>query len=69
MWDVERLTELAVLEGHTSAVRALAATDTKVFSGSDDTTIKVGDAGGQVMVELGVLVRGLWLRVWTSTVD
>ena len=42
MWDVEGLHCVATLAGHSGAVRALAACADKVFSGSDDTTIKVG---------------------------
>ena len=41
MWDVESLACLATLQGHSGAVRALAASPDRVFSGSDDTTIKV----------------------------
>ncbi len=41
VWDVDNLTCLATLQGHSGAVRALAASPTLVFSGSDDTTIKV----------------------------
>jgi WD40 repeat protein len=44
VWDVDNLTCLATLQGHSGAVRALAASPTLVFSGSDDTTIKVGSA-------------------------
>ena len=40
MWDVESLACLATLQGHSGAVRALAASPDRVFSGSDDTTIK-----------------------------
>lgn len=42
MWDVETLKCLSTLTGHSGAVRALAASSKRVFSGSDDTTIKVG---------------------------
>ena len=35
---------MATLVGHTGAVRALTATDSTVFSGSDDTTIRAWDA-------------------------
>jgi hypothetical protein len=41
VWDAASLRCLATLVGHTGAVRALAATDSLVFSGSDDTTIRV----------------------------
>ena len=41
VWDVAGLHCVATLAGHSGAVRALAACDDKVFSGSDDTTIKV----------------------------
>ena len=41
MWDVNTLKCLATLTGHSGAVRALAASSKRVFSGSDDTTIKV----------------------------
>ncbi len=41
VWDANTHKCLATLVGHTSAVRALAASDTLVFSGSDDTTIRV----------------------------
>jgi F-box/WD-40 domain protein 7 len=43
VWDVHTLECKAVLSGHTGAVRALVASQTHgyVFSGSDDTTIKV----------------------------
>ena len=40
VWDVESLACLATLQGHSGAVRALAASPDRVFSGSDDTTIK-----------------------------
>jgi WD40 repeat protein len=42
VWDVETLKCLSTLTGHSGAVRALAASSKRVFSGSDDTTIKVG---------------------------
>ena len=45
VWDVDNLTCLATLQGHSGAVRALAASPTLVFSGSDDTTIKVQRQG------------------------
>lgn len=41
VWDVATLKCLSTLTGHSGAVRALAASDKRVFSGSDDTTIKV----------------------------
>ena len=41
VWDVATLQCLATLTGHSGAVRALAASPDRVFSGSDDTTIKV----------------------------
>ena len=41
VWDVNTLKCLATLTGHSGAVRALAASSKRVFSGSDDTTIKV----------------------------
>lgn len=41
MWDVNTHKCLATLVGHNGAVRALAASDNIVFSGSDDTTIRV----------------------------
>ena len=41
VWDVNTHRCLATLVGHNGAVRALAATDSVVFSGSDDTTIRV----------------------------
>ena len=41
VWDVDALVCLATLQGHTGAVRALSASPTLVFSGSDDATIKV----------------------------
>lgn len=40
VWNVESLACLATLQGHSGAVRALAASPDRVFSGSDDTTIK-----------------------------
>ena len=40
VWDVATLQCLATLTGHSGAVRALAASPDRVFSGSDDTTIK-----------------------------
>ena len=40
VWDVDELVCLATLQGHSGAVRALTASPTLVFSGSDDTTIK-----------------------------
>ena len=40
VWDVHTLKCLATLTGHSGAVRALAASSKRVFSGSDDTTIK-----------------------------
>ena len=44
VWDVHSLQCLSTLQGHSGAVRALAASSKRVFSGSDDTTIKVGSA-------------------------
>lgn len=44
VWDVSTLKCLSTLTGHSGAVRALAASSKRVFSGSDDTTIKVGPA-------------------------
>ena len=41
VWDVDSLKCLATLTGHSGAVRALSASSKRVFSGSDDTTIKV----------------------------
>ena len=41
VWDAGTHKCLATLVGHTGAVRALAATDSLVFSGSDDATIRV----------------------------
>ena len=41
---LQRVELAARLEGHTDSVRALAATDTLVFSGSDDATIRAWDA-------------------------
>lgn len=41
VWDTGMLVCLKTLQGHSGAVRALAASPTRVFSGSDDTTIKV----------------------------
>ena len=56
VWDVHSLQCLSTLQGHSGAVRALAASSKRVFSGSDDTTIKVGqldDApGGHVWQKL-----------------
>lgn len=40
MWDVHSLQCLSTLTGHSGAVRALSASSARVFSGSDDTTIK-----------------------------
>ena len=40
VWDVHSLACLSTLTGHSGAVRALSASPTRVFSGSDDTTIK-----------------------------
>ncbi len=45
MWDVDTLKCLSTLTGHSGAVRALAASSKRVFSGSDDTTIKVTAPG------------------------
>lgn len=44
VWDMEHLTCVRVLTGHSGAVRALACSANCVFSGSDDTTIKVWDS-------------------------
>ena len=41
VWDAATHKCLATLVGHTGAVRALAASDNLVFSGSDDATIRV----------------------------
>ena len=41
VWDVDELVCLATLQGHSGAVRALAASPSLVFSGSDDNTINV----------------------------
>ena len=57
VWDTNSLVCLATLQGHSGAVRALAASPTRVFSGSDDTTIKVFDppdsGGGRCSIMLG----------------
>ena len=60
VWDVATLACKATLTGHTGAVRALVASPDKVFSGSDDTTIKVGPrgAGGRNGWGLPSLVAG-----------
>lgn len=41
VWDCRTLQCKSTLTGHSGAVRALVASSDKVFSGSDDTTIKV----------------------------
>jgi F-box and WD-40 domain protein 7 len=45
VWNTETLESVAVLEGHTDAVRALAASPVEdlkyVFSGSDDSRVRV----------------------------
>lgn len=44
-WHADTLLPAATLEGHSGAVRALAATGSRVFSGSDDHTVRVWDTG------------------------
>ena len=61
MWDVAGLHCVATLAGHSGAVRALAACADKVFSGSDDTTIKVAclplsDAFMQLLAEVCIVL-------------
>lgn len=67
MWDVHTHRCLATLAGHSGAVRALAATDSIVFSGSDDTTIRVRAMQGWC-VEQGAgwhaLGAGTWAHGW-----
>ena len=46
VWDVHSLQCLSTLTGHSGAVRALSASSTRVFSGSDDTTIKARSLTG-----------------------
>ncbi|MFC1806026.1 DUF4062 domain-containing protein [Planctomycetota bacterium] len=43
IWDVRTGTELATLQGHTAAVRSLAASGRLLFSGADDRTIRAWD--------------------------
>ena len=44
MWDVDTHKHLATLEGHTDWVTCLTLYGNKLFSGSDDRTIRVWDA-------------------------
>ena len=61
VWDVESLACLATLQGHSGAVRALAASPDRVFSGSDDTTIKARRHA--VGCLSGLLVHARWQRL------
>ncbi|KAL0021768.1 hypothetical protein WJX79_006996 [Trebouxia sp. C0005] len=44
VWSVETLQRITTLTGHTDAVRALAVTEGRLFSGSYDSTLKVWDS-------------------------
>lgn len=41
VWSLDTLVRLKTLTGHTDAVRALAVSDGKLFSGSYDGSVKV----------------------------
>jgi WD40 repeat protein len=43
VWDVDSYECIAILEGHSDVVRALANWSRTVVSGSDDHTVKVWD--------------------------
>lgn len=68
VWDTNSLVCLATLQGHSGAVRALAASPTRVFSGSDDTTIKVPGSRlcilGMATIYRGMSVMYCW--EWAS---
>lgn len=64
VWDVESLACLATLQGHSGAVRALAASPDRVFSGSDDTTIKARQSAA--CRQSGLLVPATWQRLFLS---
>jgi F-box/WD-40 domain protein 7 len=79
VWDVQTLECLATLQGHSGAVRALAASPRRVFSGSDDTTIKVWDSSRLVCLQtlhghednvrvLAVGERHLFSGSWDKTI-
>jgi F-box/WD-40 domain protein 7 len=54
VWDTQTLECRATLTGHSGAVRALVSSARYVFSGSDDTTIKVRGRGSWPGLGLGV---------------
>ena len=43
VWDLKGTPSATLLEGHSKAVFSIAVSDTKIFSGSDDKTIRVWD--------------------------
>ena len=62
VWDVESLACLATLQGHSGAVRALAASPDRVFSGSDDTTIKARPRAARP--PSGLFAHANWQRLF-----
>ena len=62
VWDVESLACLATLQGHSGAVRALAASPDRVFSGSDDTTIKARPRAPRPLS--GLFAHAHWQRLF-----
>ena len=43
VWDLKGTPSATVLEGHSKAVRSIAVSGTRIFSGSSDKTIRVWD--------------------------
>lgn len=61
VWDLATLDLIRSLEGHTDAVRALAVSGGRLFSGSYDGTVHVWDEGSLMCLKVGPRAAG-WDR-------
>jgi F-box/WD-40 domain protein 7 len=52
VWDLNTLSRVKTLTGHTDAVRALASADGRLFSGSYDGTVRVWDENSLQCLEI-----------------
>lgn len=66
VWNLDTLTRMKTLEGHTDAVRALSVADGRLFSGSYDSTVRVWDVVRleclQVGAQLNIILAFAWLK-------
>lgn len=53
VWDLSTLDLVRSLEGHTDAVRALAVTEGRLFSGSYDASVHVWDEASLQCIKVG----------------